>query len=175
MLNIPELQWLWGLEYCRPRAIITNDLGFPWPPLSLFEYEATSLRLLGRSFGIYEWILVPTIRWHLNHRAEFSAFCCDLPTWYYSNVLKVMLVYDFLCSVTIQTSWNCSHIGVGNLFLDHGRLLLAPEKNIWIVPFEVKAVFLALTKYRRNVSQHNQGYIPYIHANIIENGENSMN
>lgn len=61
------------------------------------------------------------------------------------------------------------------MFLDHGRLLLTPEKTIWIVPFEVKAVFLALTKHRRNASQQNQGYVSYIRASIIKNGENSMN
>lgn len=114
---------------------------------------------------------MPTNLWHLNHIAEFSAFCCDLPTWYYSNVLKTMLVYVFLCSIIIQTSRNCSHFGVGNLFLAHGRLILAPEKNLCIVPFEVKAVFLALTKHRRNISKHNQGYILHVHANIIKMGK----
>lgn len=147
-----------------------NNLGFPRPPLSLFEYEATSLRQLGGSLRIYEWTLVPTIRWHLNHIAEFSASCCDLPTRYYSNVLKAMLVCDFLCSMTIQTSWDCFHIGVENLFLDHGHLILVPEKKklMYCSIWGESSVSCINQAQKECISQHNQGYTSYIHTNIIK-------
>lgn len=121
-----ELWWDRDVKCCKSRAKLPRCIFSPLRGhlLPSFVCGLTSLWPLGKFFGIslvsIDQKAEDNIRHHLRPIAEISLLPCDPPTLCTHQSTGKFLIHDFLCSVTMQTSWNCYHVRMqylGNLKL----------------------------------------------------------